>query len=117
MLRMISSELAGKRLAPQEVIAIERGELDADLPPQLEPQQRQQQPIPPPAVVHPAIEQQPAAAPAAETEAAAKAASASSSTSRSSILPSLAGSWLPWLALGLVVAGIFAADALRDRRK
>jgi hypothetical protein len=117
MLRMISSELAGKRLAPQEVIAIERGELDADLPPQLEPQQRQQQPIPPPAVVHPAIEQQPAAAPAAETEAAAKAASASSSTSRSSVLPSLAGSWLPWLALGLVVAGIFAADALRDRRK
>ncbi|MCG8585456.1 MAG: hypothetical protein MI757_12160 [Pirellulales bacterium] len=40
MIRMIASELAGTKLAPKEVLAIERGELDATRPRQVDPQQQ-----------------------------------------------------------------------------
>jgi hypothetical protein len=105
MIRMISSELAGKRLAPQEVIAIERGELETDQPPLLEPQEGQQQPGARDTGADGA------AAPQTEEEQASAAHSGCSSW-----LPSLAGSWLPWAGLALIVAGVFAADAVRDRR-
>jgi len=42
MIRMIASELAGKRLAPAEVIAIENGEHPVTVPVRIEPERQQQ---------------------------------------------------------------------------
>jgi hypothetical protein len=89
MLRMIASELAGKRLQAAEVIAIERGDLD---PAEIEPEQIQQQA----GVVLPARRME-----------------------RSGLLVFLAGIWNTkppaWLILLVVLIVFGAADAVIGR--
>jgi hypothetical protein len=101
MIRMISSELAGKRLAPKEVIAIERGELE---PSELEPG------------VPPIVEQNGQQSEPAQPAAVAPATAEQASTSNDSF-PAIASSPFAWIALGAVVCAAFIGDAIRDRNR
>ena len=112
MIRMISSELAGKRLAPQEVIAIERGDLDPSQPPIVEQNGPPGQVPPgqvPPGQIQPEPEQ-PQVPPAAVPEAVAEP----QASARFS-LPAAASSPIAWIALAAVVCAAFVGDAIRDR--
>lgn len=97
MIRMISSELAGKRLAPQEVIAIERGDLEPSAAPPVEPQENPQQ------EEHAAVSVFPAAA--------------ISQAGLGDLFSSGNRNWLAWIGFAVVLAGVFAFDAIADRRQ
>jgi hypothetical protein len=105
MIRMISSELAGKRLAPTEVIAIERGDLAPSEPPILEQNEALD------GQVLPARPEESGRSPNLP-EAGAEQAAASSGS-----LPALAANPLAWIALAAVVCAVFIGDAIRDRAR
>lgn len=104
MIRMIASELAGKRLAPAEVIAIERGdELESSQP---NPSAAPQAPDNPQAIETPRQDTPTATIPVPQGEASTQFPPAGLTISKSR-----------WLFFALLLASVFAYDAFTDRRR
>ncbi|MEZ6111822.1 MAG: VWA domain-containing protein [Pirellulaceae bacterium] len=104
MIRMIASELAGKRLAPAEVIAIERGDDSESGPP--DPSAAPPAPVDPQAIDNPRPDAPAAEPPVPQGEASTESPSAGLTMSKSR-----------WLFFALLLASVFAYDAFTDRRR
>jgi hypothetical protein len=94
MIRMIASELAGRRLVPSEVIALERGELDDSAP---------------------------QAAPPGQTSPPNEPQQTGRQAEASGVLPSLAASLAKvvhprWMMLAALVVGVLICDVVAGRR-